>query len=199
VNNGGTVVHAKTVVQDNRVGAKVEQHNHIHLNVWGRETADHITPELTREIVKAAMEMVGGADANLEAQGRAVLSAMARAIWQAVPANHVAYLPNVKGDRARVRTENGWEERSSREVEEAMHGKTVYVTGQKQPMETARDIAMMDPVLREINSAPVPRAAMRAMLVNMRPGNETEALRAAPAGLAAQAKAQGPQPGLAEN
>jgi hypothetical protein len=141
----------------------------IVLNVWGGESFDHITPGRTREIVRELRRQLGGEDAKLEAVAQAVAGAMAREIWVENPANRVAYLPNVKGDRARVRTARGWEERASRDVENAMHNTAVYVTSQKQPMETDKDIKLMTPLLRAMDEGPVARAGMRAALVDMRP------------------------------
>ena len=164
----GTVVHGD--VTDNSV--KIEQK--IVLNVWGGESFEHITPGRTREIVRALRTQLGGEDAEVKAVARAVAGAMAREIWVENPANRVAYLPNVKGDRARVRTARGWEERASRDVEEAMHKTTVYVTGLKQPMEDDRDLKLMTPVVEELGEAPVARAGMRAALIEMRPGKGGE-------------------------
>jgi hypothetical protein len=138
--NHGTVVNGDV---------KVDASTHVVLNVWGGESFDHITPGRTREIVRALRTQLGGEDAEVRAVAR--------------------YLPNVKGDRARVRTARGWEERASRDVEEAMHKTTVYVTGLKQPMETARDLKLMTPLLEELGEAPVARAGMRAALIEMRP------------------------------
>jgi hypothetical protein len=185
--NNGTVVHGDAIVDASTT------HNHIVLNVWGGESFNHITRDRTREIVRALRTQLGGEDAKLEAVARAVTSAMAREIWVENPANRVAYLPNVKGARARVRTARGWEERSSREVEDAMHNTTVHVTGLKQPMANERDLRLMTPLLKAMDAAPVARAEMRAALIEMRP---EKPLRTAPAGLAAQAgggsKRQGP-------
>ena len=161
--NHGTVVNGDV---------KVEQK--IVLNVWGGESFEHITPDRTREIVRALRRELGGEDAEVKAVARAVAGAMAREIWVENPANRVAYLPNVKGSRARVRTARGWEERASRDVEEAMHKTTVWVTGLKQPMEDERDLKLMTPVLEELGEAPVARAGMRAALISMRPGKGGE-------------------------
>jgi hypothetical protein len=160
---GGNVNHG-TVVNGN-----VDNSVKIVLNVWGRESYDHITPDRTREIVRALRTQMGGEDAEVAAVARAVAGAMAREIWVENPANRVAYLPNVKGDRARVRTARGWEERASRDVEEAMHKTTVYVTSKKQPMATARDLKLMTPLLEAMDKGPVARAGMRAALIEMRP------------------------------
>jgi hypothetical protein len=90
---GGTVVQNHgTVVNGDMVGQKIV------LNVWGGESYDHITPDRTREIVRALRTQLGGEDAEVKAVARAVAGAMAREIWVGNPANRVAYLPNVKGD-----------------------------------------------------------------------------------------------------
>jgi hypothetical protein len=148
---------------------KVDASTHVVLNVWGGESFDHITPGRTREIVRELRTQLGGEDAKLEAVAQAVAGAMAREIWVENAANRVAYLPNAKGDRARVRTARGWEERASRDVENAMHNTAVYVTSQKQPMETDKDITLMTPLLKAMDEGPVARAGMRAVLIEMRP------------------------------
>jgi hypothetical protein len=174
---------------------KVDASTHVVLNVWGGESFDHITPGRTREIVRELRRQLGGEDAKLEAVAGAVTSAMAREIWVENPANRVAYLPNVKGDRARVRTARGWEERASRDVENAMHSTAVYVTSQKQPMETDRDIKLMTPLLRAMDEGPVARAGMRAALIEMRP---ERALRGPREGLTAIAGEASERQGPAE-
>jgi hypothetical protein len=177
-------------VTNNVVNGVVDNSVKVTLNVWGGESTSHLTIERMREIVETSTERLGGRDAVPEMLVRSVLSGVARAIWLEEPANHVAYLPNVKENRARVRTAHGWEERSSAEVVEAMHEKAKDETSRKQPMETSRDIRLMDPVLKGMGKAAVTRAEMRALLVTMRPKAKARAQAEEAAAAAAVAEAE---------
>ena len=176
------------VVNNGNINTGTVNNIEVTLNVWGKEKVDHLTIDRVRTIVLDASRRLGGKSAPAEVLLRAVLSDIARAIWLEVPENRVAYLPNVKENRARVWTGQQWEERSGREVVEAMHEKTVDEANLKQPMETARDIEMMSPLLKEMEHAPVLVPELRATLVNMRPKSEAAAVAAAAAVKAAAAE-----------
>jgi hypothetical protein len=184
--HGGRAPAATTInaAVDASVGKTVNNHT-ININVFGHETTDHIDVDCIREIVETETERLGGIDAAAGPRlAQAVAVAVARRIYAGRPENRTAYLPNVKENRARVRTARGWEERSSAEVARAMHGKAANETHRKQPTASDRDVRLMDPVLLNLGKLKVPMAEMRALLTNLRPGQA--------AAVAAAAAAAGP-------
>lgn len=182
--HGGGAPAATTTINaavDASVG-KTVNNNTININVFGHETTDHIDVDCIREIVETETERLGGIDAAAGPRlAQAVAVAVARRIYAGRPENRTAYLPNVKENRARVRTARGWEERSSAEVARAMHGKAANETHRKQPMASDRDVRLMDPVLLNLGKHKVPMAEMRALLTNLRPSHAAAVAAAAAA------------------
>ncbi len=134
----------------------------IALNLFGRESTAHITPEVIRGVLD-------GARRNPALQGaiKAAVLETARLVYSnsAHPENMTVYIPNKKENSACVRGKDGWELLPTEEVLPPMARLSVDMLFSNQPLDGADEYAPLLKELRDNERAYSEGKELRSILI----------------------------------
>jgi hypothetical protein len=155
--NHGSIENA-LVVQDQRVAVS----NHVTINLFGRESVDHVTPEKIRGVLEESMQLPELPQAAMQAVLKAALLVYSDPDY---PENLTCYLPNKRDGSALVHAQDGWEVRPLRIVAPPMAAKSVDLLFDKQPFEDAETFEPLMAELRDNEKRYAAGGEMRTILV----------------------------------
>ena len=164
---GNTGAQAGEVAIQNGEGQVAVDNRHIHINIFGQESLDHVTMER----IKAVLDESIRAPALLVAANTAILkTAMLVYSDPDRPENLTCYLPNKKTNDALVHLSRpdgttGWEVRPTTLVLPPMAQKSVDMLFDRQPFEDAEEYAPLMKDLRDNEARYTAGGELRPILV----------------------------------